>query len=287
MKPAKITKAFLVLALIASTALIAVPAKAQSTPSVPQFSVQYVNSSYTIPPVYTTNPYTGQVTEEVPSRTIDNSSLLLTIQNQPFTPYFDGNQTISLYYNIRCKGHYEQYTSDTDVGSHGQSGLQSSSGPTTVVSFDVQDWGVPIGGEIDFAVQAFIGYSYFNAGECGTDNVVTVGESAWSNTETIVLGYNTVTVSTTPDSGPAPTATPSPNGFSNSTNEYTNPYVTVPLPSVTSAPKSIGQNAQQGTPLLGSGVNWTDIILIVMAAVIAVLFGSLVAVMKYRRQLAK
>jgi hypothetical protein len=252
---------------------------------VPQFSVQYVNSYYTIPPVYTTNPYNGQTTEEVPSRTVDNSSLLLTIQNQPFTPYFDGNNTINLYYNIRCKGHYEQYTSNTDLGSHGEGGIEASSGPTTVVSFDVQDWGVPIGGQIDFAVQAFIGYTYNNEEGCFTAQVVTVGESAWSNTETIALGYNTITVSSTSEPAPTPIPTPAPTPSSNYTNEFVNtsPYVTA-FPSVTPTLKPIEPNTQEGIPFRGSSVNWEDIILIVMAAVIAVLIGSLVAVAKWRRR---
>jgi hypothetical protein len=179
-----------------------------------------------------------------------------------------------LYYNIRCKGHYEQFTSDTDLGPHGIGDVQASSSSTTVVSFNIEGWGVPVGGQVDFEAQAFTGYTYFNGGECYTVNVVTVGESAWSNTQTITIGNGNGNAT---NSGPAPyEPTPTPTPYPN----YPSNFSTSPPTTPTSAP--ILPEAQGGVPF-GSGLNWQEAALIAMAAAIAVLVGVLVSVIKWRR----
>lgn len=267
MKPSKILQVTLVLLSLLSTTLAVYPAFGESAPSVPQFSLQFINGFYTVPPTYSTNPYTGETTMTSPSYTVQNQSIDVIIQNQPFTPFSNGNQTNQLYYNVRCKGHYEQFTSDTDLGPHGIGDVQASTSSTTVVSFNIEGWDVPVGGQIDFEVQAFIGYTYYNEGECYTANVVTVGESAWSNTQTITIGN--VATSTPAPYESYPTPTP-----------YINYYSTPPPTTPTPAPLLPG--AQKGVPFL-SGFNWQDASLIAMAAAIAVLVGVLVSVIKWRR----
>jgi hypothetical protein len=79
-------------------------------PSVPQFTVKLVDSSYDIPTTYLIDPYTGaNVTH--PSHRVDNKTIELTIKNQPFVPYLvqegNSNWTTSFYYNVRVKGHYK------------------------------------------------------------------------------------------------------------------------------------------------------------------------------------
>lgn len=70
--------------------------QAESTkPSVPQFTVRFVNASY---PVTTTNPYTGLSETTLKS----NNSLEVTIKNQP-----SGGSNSLLYYNIRVKPHFD------------------------------------------------------------------------------------------------------------------------------------------------------------------------------------
>src|SRR3990172_3290742 len=72
-------------------------------PSVPEFTLKLVDSSYDEPTTYSTDPYTGkQVTHEgyhVESRTIE-----LKIKNQPFTPFLveegTAKWTAYLQYNI-------------------------------------------------------------------------------------------------------------------------------------------------------------------------------------------
>ena len=87
--------------------MLAKPAFAQTTPSVPQFTVKYVDLSYNVAPTTTTNPFTGQQTTNDNGYYVDNRTLIFTINNQPFTPYQNssGNE-ISMYYNFRAKGHY-------------------------------------------------------------------------------------------------------------------------------------------------------------------------------------
>jgi hypothetical protein len=74
-----------------------VPASAEasiSKPSVPEFTVKFVNASYS---VTTTNPYTGLSETKLTS----NNSIEITIKNQRFD--YSNNQ---IYYNIRTKPHF-------------------------------------------------------------------------------------------------------------------------------------------------------------------------------------
>ncbi len=277
MKPIKIFQVMIVLALMISTAIMADSAHAQSPPSVPQFTLQYVDNSYYVAPTYSTNPYTGETQVSSPGYTVQNRSLEMIIQNQGFSSYFDGNNTIQLYYNIRCKGHYEQFQSNTDLGSHGIGNVAASNSYQTIVSFNIDSWGVPVGGQVDFQVQAFIGYTYFNEGACFTQDVVTVGESAWSPIETYIMGSGTTSTSTPSPYVFNPTPTQAPyNPFTNYTNPYTNP---------TRTPTSIGTGAHGSVPFV-SQLNWQEAALIVMAAVIAILLGILVSVIRWRKAAA-
>jgi len=70
-------------------------AQSAPKPSVPEFTVKFVNASYT---VTTTNSYTGlDETEQICSNSIE-----ITINNQPFD-----SSDYQIYYNIRVKPHFE------------------------------------------------------------------------------------------------------------------------------------------------------------------------------------
>jgi hypothetical protein len=265
MESNKIRLLLMIILLVASTTLITKLTYAESAPSAPEFTAQYVDNSYNIPPTYGTDPYTGQTIITSPGSHVDNQTIVVTIQNQPFTPYQDSQNgtTIQLYYNIRSKGHFENFTSDTDLGSNGLSGVAASSSATTVVYFDIANWGVTVGGQIDFQVQAFIGYTYYNEQECFTANVVTVGESSWSNIVTVTVGSSTTTTSRF-----SPTPTPYP----------IQTQTVVP----TTAP--IQPSEQKGVL---PAFNVEQIALIVMAVTIAVLASVLIAVIKMRKVPAK
>lgn len=264
MEPKKIIPLLIIFILAASTALTAYPAAAVPNPSVPQFTVQYVDHSYDVPPTYGTDPYTGKTIMTNGGYHVDNRTIDVTITNQPFTPYMDpnSNQTVNLYYNIRSKGHFEDWTNSNS--GHSQNGLQASTSATTVVSFDIQYWNVPVDGQIDFQVQAVLSYTANSySGGCFTGSQTTpVAQSDWSPTQTITNGNSTPS-STTP---PAPTAYPT-----------FNPYNPTATPSQPQNPTSTPTPPNILTGVL-SGLNWEQTALIAMAVVIAVLVIALVVV---------
>jgi hypothetical protein len=97
----KISKIFaliliLIMVISSQSLLMIKPTYAQSIPkpSVPQFTVKFVNASNS---VTTTNPYTGANE----TQQIINDSIEVTIKNQPFD-----HSNYQIYYNIRTKPHF-------------------------------------------------------------------------------------------------------------------------------------------------------------------------------------
>lgn len=268
MKPTQIFALLTVFILSASVMLMAFPSSVFANPSVPDFSVAYVDHSYTVPVTHwtTTDPYTGQqITHSSGGEHVDNRTIDVTIRNQPFTPYIDSsNSTVYLYYNIRSKGHFEDWNGDTDFGSHSQTGIQATSSAYTVVSFSVQYWSVPQGGQIDFQVKAIEGYTIYNSQACGTQYQNTVGESGWSTTRTVTIGNPTQASPTSqPFWTPNPTITPT---YPTSTPWPQNPTATPTQPNIL-------------TGIL-SGSDWEQTALIVMAVIIACFVIVVVALLR-------
>ena len=78
-------------------------------PSVPEFTLVLVDSSYDVPTTYSIDPYTGEnITHH--GYHVEDKKIGMKIKNQPFTSYYDDSlgQTVSFYYNIRFKGHFEE-----------------------------------------------------------------------------------------------------------------------------------------------------------------------------------
>ena len=77
--------------LVLSSLVMVETAFAQSipTPSVPEFTVKYVDNSYDVPPTYGTDQYTGQTIIIQDGYHVDNRSIQFIIKNQPFAPYAD------------------------------------------------------------------------------------------------------------------------------------------------------------------------------------------------------
>jgi hypothetical protein len=84
----------------------AAPASASKPkPSVPEFTVKYVDNSYDVPPTYDIDQYTGKQVIIKEGHHVDNRMIEVTIKNQPFTSYEDASgNDIALYYNFRYKG---------------------------------------------------------------------------------------------------------------------------------------------------------------------------------------
>jgi len=91
---------------LSETALASIP-----KPSVPQFTVKLFDSSYDVPATTTIDPYTGK-TVTPPAAHIEARTIEIAIENEPFTSFWiqkgGANWSVSYYYNIRYKGHFEE-----------------------------------------------------------------------------------------------------------------------------------------------------------------------------------
>ena len=191
-------------------------------PSVPEFTVKFVDSSYTTHPTYSIDPYTGENVTHHGSY-VANKTIEVTIRNQPFVPYYDASSSwnISLYYNVRVKGHYEAnwtilylredmpYLSE-NVPSKSASeytvlsyhSYQPNSENTYIMGGKMMDF--PPGSQVDFQVEALAGYIHRVWNPNSTSQLdmypyVFAGEeSGWSNTQTL-------TISLIPSPSPEPT----------------------------------------------------------------------------------
>jgi hypothetical protein len=214
----------LLITVLAVSSLILVSsafAQAIPDPSVPQFTVELVDSSYDVPTTYEINPYTGENVTYAGYHA-QSTSIQVKIENQPFVPFElqdneSYSQTINFYYNIRIKGYYTGNWIELYNPSDGFP-QQWSNSDYTVFSYV---WGgeantlmgsksvnLPAGGEVDFQVEAMIGYVH-RSGEPPWFPWTFYGEtSGWSNTQTI-----TIAESQTPTPSLAATPTPTPPNF--------------------------------------------------------------------------
>lgn len=191
----------LIAVLTASSLLMvkAAPASA-STPSVPEFTVKFVDHSYVVPTSTSIDPYTGQQIIH-PSYTVENKTIDITIKNQPFAP---PNNLTNLYYNVRVKGHFgENWTELYSISNNTpQNTLPMQSASENTVISTPQDY--PAGGQVDFQVEAVIATAHplygTNFGYWSYET------SGWSNTQTLTIGE-----SQTPTPSPATTPTPTPS----------------------------------------------------------------------------
>ena len=220
----KIFSLLLVLILAVSSLIMAKPAFAQTpipspvpipTPSVPEFTVKFVDASYDVAPTSSIDPYTGQnITNQ--GYHVENRTIELTIQNQPFDSYIANGQNISFYFNVREKGHYEENW--TIVYSPDLGYLTESNSEYTVTSYSLDENVFPFwneisssGGQVDFQVQALIGYVSRIYNPNATLQIdmypwAFTGEtSGWSNTQTVNVPSNSTSASTSPNLTSTPT----------------------------------------------------------------------------------
>lgn len=243
----------LILILAASSMLWVESASAQSiqAPSVPEFTVKQVDQSYDVAPSTTTNPYTGEPTTN-PGYHVKKLCIEVTIKNQPFTAATVKGNTVGLFYNVEAKANKPHYTSGAD--NYDKYAIIASSEEYTVITIplgaETDTWNILPGTQVDFKVQAVRGYSNYiwGPGSPESSGFTLLSAGDWSNTQTITItdGNTTPEPTTTPPT-PAPTVTATP----------------AQIPTETPA-QAITQNA---VPL---GLSWEQIVIAVMAAVIAV-----------------
>jgi hypothetical protein len=183
-------------------------------PSVPQFTIKIIDTSYDVPTTYTIDGYTGENITH-PGRHVSQNSIQFTIRNQAFTPNVDGN-TLSLYYIIRTKGHFieiDKWTIFPTLQLDKSGYISAQSGADTVLILP-GGLSFPANSQIDYQVQAILGYHkivypYMSTFESSS--------SDWSPTQTL-----TILARADPSTPALPTPTSSP------TNTITSPTPTVP-----------------------------------------------------------
>jgi hypothetical protein len=129
------------------------------------------------------------------------AAIEIVVKNQPFASSIDANgHNTSLYYNVRFKGHY---AADWNYypANHTACYIEASTTDYTTITFTLGSsplGDVPVGGQVDFQVQALIGY----VNKVSGDLYDFAGESSsWSNTQT-------VTAPETSSTSPTSTAPP-------------------------------------------------------------------------------
>lgn len=195
------------LVLLALSSLVMVDSiSAQSIPKpyVPEFAVDVVDSSYDVPTTYSIDPFTGEnVTHE--GYHVKSTSIQIEIMNQPFDSFWiqenplAANWTVNFYYNIRMKGHFSEDWIELYNPSDGYV-HQDSDSEYTVRTYT---WGgdadtilgtkmirIPAGGQVDFQVEAMIGYVHRDASTFWAPWVFEGEKSGWSNTQTITIPEN-------------------------------------------------------------------------------------------------
>jgi hypothetical protein len=260
----------LIAALIVSSMTAILLTSATSMPSVPEFTVKYIDYSYDTPATYGTDTYTGQTIVTNPSNHVDNRTVQIVIKNQPFTAYTNENgREINLFYNVRYKGSFgENWTmmfgeqaqmlgGTNPYLTYGYATQDPTSSDTTVIL--TLPWNI-VSGQMDFQVKALIGYTNRSLAQGGIMYARWTydfygQESGWSSTQTITIGRGEVATSQ-----PTTQLTPTPSQIDS--NATAKPTATQQEPST--------------QPASGLQVSWEQVIIVVMAGVIAALAAALV-----------
>ena len=180
-----------------------------SIPSVPEFTVCFVDNSYDVPTTYSIDPFTGANITHLGHR-VENKTIEVVIKNQPFTSAeIDGNPT-RLFYVVRWKGHFADWTGydkpglsvvgfNADFDYYLENyGVEASTSDYTIVSYSLESFGyVPDDGQIDFQVKTQVGYTYGYYGDHSPllpigINLKIVEESEWSNIQTFSFAEKAV-----------------------------------------------------------------------------------------------
>ena len=176
-------------------------AQSVTKPSVPEFTAEYVDNSYDIAPTYTTDPYTNNIVIQTYWDHVDNRTVVITIKNEPFTPFTDTNgNTINMFHNVRYKGSFgqdwtrvyggERMVSNYDIpdNKYGYK-IQDYSSQNTVVLINSP----PSQGQMDIQVEALQGYTNRTGEGHIIFDVVWYTfygeESGWSDIQTLTIGY--------------------------------------------------------------------------------------------------
>lgn len=167
------------------------PTETASTPkpSVPEFTVNFIEHSHDVSPIYGVDQFTGDNITIQEGAHYQWTTLDFTIKNQQVP------SDSRLYYNIRYKG---QYTDNWTDLYHGDTYIQQKSGEYSTISFLVSGspytpdahigtLPIPAGAQVDFQVEAMIG-GFYRISPMFSSGYEFRGEtSGWSETQTITM----------------------------------------------------------------------------------------------------
>lgn len=281
----------LTLTLSSLTLIMTHPTNAQiiTKPSVPEFTLKYLDYSYDIPAEYGIDQFTGQTIVTKSGQHFDNRTVEISIKNQSFNNFTDpsSGKAIDLFYNVRYKGTFTEswaemyggkgkmvmYDMDSQIAQYGYP-KQTYGAQYTIVSFSLSN--IPNNVQIEFQVQALEGY---------TDRIVQDGRilfsivdyeftgqtSGYSNTQTITIGAVT---NYTPNPTPVPqypAATPNQPAQTNST--------------INSSDNSPLQSANDNQSLKLDSVPMDTFLSIITGLIIIIAILSVATVRMHRKQL--
>jgi hypothetical protein len=235
----------MLMVLLVAVSLISVPTVLADvpTPSVPEFTVQVLSYAYDVPPVYTTDQYTGETVVTQEGYHVANNSIQIQVKNQPFSYYSSNGTAYHIYYGVRVKGHfgdkwvehygnYEAMTYAVDGTTYHEDGmftggLEQSDSQYTTLTISAADF--PSDAQIDIQVRASVGHEshkivndnwhfmLFEIWARPEPAVLLDTTSPWSSTQTISLKDASVTISepstteTSPAQTPISTQNPAPS----------------------------------------------------------------------------
>jgi len=220
--------AFLALSSLLALSTAPISVQAIQKPSTPQFTIKLIDNSYDVPPTTTTivNQYTGEKTTTTePGYHVDLREIVITIKNQPFTSYTDEKgQKYRLYYYIEVKGHF----GDEWRGFNGNR-FQSDSGYSVIMCGRTQynyHYFEPLpaaGSQLDFRVEAVIGYDGFSENVLENRYVYEIGDGVDKPhifVDVVSSGWSKVQTFTIPEHGEAspPTQNTTPHSPTTTTN---------------------------------------------------------------------
>ena len=201
--------------------------------------MKVVDNSYDVPSsnTTTTDPYTGKQTVTThPGYHVANNSVEVSVKNQRFSPYsIDSEHTVYLYYNVSYKGHYAPEWTYYPSGYYARDNYSPTNILQTTSDYTVVQFNTPSEGQMDYRVQAQIGYynEHYDwtpiPGAPFTYYEFIGASSGFSDIQTIDLGNGTVVVSPNTSTPPTITLVPSASLTSTPTQAST---TTSPTPAV-------------------------------------------------------
>jgi hypothetical protein len=212
-------------------------AQSSSKPSVPEFTVKFMPSSYT---VTTTDQYTG----EIKVTQCDNSTIEVKIKNQLFPNSING-VNYYLFYDIRVKGHFsDSWRTIYETGNYSDQiyyefpirHLPASKTSTYAVGvIDPSDY--PANAQIDcqvMAVAMYDGLIRYHRNLYDFIGILIPGyvlgqTSGWSSTQTLTIPQNSINQQN-PTTSPTISDTPTTTDTSSPTSSETGAAELVSIP---------------------------------------------------------